>query len=129
MFQQCCVYGVVQRLFAFVMGQRQSRREKVEGGVECVDGAHHRPALTPTDHTAELHPRFDEKPVVIFSEGGRKEKGGKETKKKRPKRRGFRSLASFLSCLFPPKFTRAHVEQGEVDQDPETPSKKSTEGK
>ncbi|XP_056322372.1 serine/threonine-protein kinase pim-2-like [Danio aesculapii] len=108
------------------MGQRQSRREKVEGGVECGDGAHRRPALAPTDHTAELHPRFDETPVVVV-EGGREEKGGKKTKKKRPKRRGFKSLASFFSCLSPPKSTRAQVEQGEVDQDTETPYKRSTE--
>lgn len=114
--------------FAFIMGQRHSRREKVEGGVECLDGAHRRPALTPTDHTAELHPRFDETPVVVI-EGGRKEKGGKITKKKRPKRRSFKSLASFFSCLSPSKSTRAQVEQGEVDQDAGTPSRKSTEGK
>lgn len=114
--------------FAFIMGQRHSRREKVEGGVECLDGAHRRPALTPTDHTAELHPRVDETPVVVI-EGGRKEKGGKITKKKRPKRRSFKSLASFFSCLSPSKSTRAQVEQGEVDQDAGTPSRKSTEDK
>ncbi|KAK2898850.1 hypothetical protein Q8A67_010268 [Cirrhinus molitorella] len=103
------------------MGQRSSRREKDERGVECVDGVNPRTKLTPTDHTAELHPRPDETPVGIGEGGGqqRKEKGGDKTKKKRQKKRRFRRFASFFCCLSRPKSTKAEgeqVEQSEEDQ-------------
>ncbi|RXN07307.1 serine threonine- kinase pim-1-like protein [Labeo rohita] len=46
------------------MGQRQSRKEKAEGG-ECVHGISPGASLTPTDHKAEVHPRSDETPECV----------------------------------------------------------------
>ncbi|XP_050948357.1 serine/threonine-protein kinase pim-1-like [Labeo rohita] len=106
------------------MGQRQSRKEKAEGG-ECVHGISPGASLTPTDHKAEVHPRSDETPECV-GEGGGQEIGGDKAKKKR-KRKRFRRFTSFFSCLSRPKSTRAQdeqVEQGEVDQDTdEAPSR------
>ncbi|RXN09349.1 serine threonine- kinase pim-1-like protein [Labeo rohita] len=115
------------------MGQRVSRREKAERGGECVDGVNPRTTLTPTDHTAELHPRPDETPVGTGEGGGqeRKERGGDKTKKKRQKKRRFRRFASFFCCLSRPKSTKAQgeqVEQGEEDQGTDgTPSRSCTD--
>ncbi|XP_073675249.1 serine/threonine-protein kinase pim-2-like [Garra rufa] len=112
------------------MGQRSSRREKAERGGECVNGVKPRLTLTPTDHTAELHPRPDETPVGI-GEGGRQENGGEKTKKKRQKKRRFRRFASFFCCLSRPKSTKARderVEQSEEDQGTiGTPSRSCTD--
>ncbi|XP_051734848.1 serine/threonine-protein kinase pim-2-like [Ctenopharyngodon idella] len=115
------------------MGQRLSRKEKSEGGEECVHGVNPRTALTLTDHKAEHHPRPDETPVGTGEGGGqeRKERGGEQTKKKRQKKRRFRKFASFFTCLSRPKSTEAQseqVEQGEVDQDTdEPPSRRCTD--
>ncbi|RXN24392.1 serine threonine- kinase pim-1-like protein [Labeo rohita] len=115
------------------MGQRVSRREKAERGGECVDGVNPRTTLTPTDHTAELHPRPDETPVGTGEGGGqeRKERGGDESKKKRQKKRRFRRFASFFCCLSRPKSTKAQgeqVEQAEENQGTDgTPSRSCTD--
>ncbi|KAL1263938.1 hypothetical protein QQF64_004293 [Cirrhinus molitorella] len=101
------------------MGQRSSRKEKAERGVECVDGVNPRTTLAPTDHTAELHPRPDETPVGIGEGGGqeRKEKRGGKTKKKRQKKRRFKRFASFFCCLSRPKSTTAKGEQVEQSEE------------
>ncbi|XP_016323066.1 CBL-interacting protein kinase 18-like [Sinocyclocheilus anshuiensis] len=112
------------------MGQRQSRREKAEGG-ECVHGVNPGTLLTLTDHKAEVHPRYDETHVCVGEGGGReRQKKGRDEKKKRKNKR-FRRFASFFCCMFRPKSTRAQdeqVEQGEVDQDTdEAPSRRFTD--
>ncbi|RXN13001.1 serine threonine- kinase pim-1-like protein [Labeo rohita] len=115
------------------MGQRVSRKEKAERGGECVDGVNPRTTLTPTDHTAELHPRPDETPVGTGEGGGQegKERGGGKSKKKRQKKRRFRRFASFFCCLSRPKSTKAQgeqVEQAEEDQGTDgTPSRSCTD--
>ncbi|XP_050989479.1 serine/threonine-protein kinase pim-1 [Labeo rohita] len=107
------------------MGQRVSRRKKVEeGGNDCVNGVNPRTPVTPTDHKAEVHPRLDETPVDIgeVAGGGGQEKGREKTKKKRLKKRRFGRFASLFCCFPRQKSTRAEdepVEQGEVDQDAE----------
>ncbi|KAL1261499.1 hypothetical protein QQF64_006764 [Cirrhinus molitorella] len=117
------------------MGQRVSRGEKVEGGGECVDYVHPRTTLTPTDHTAELHPRPAETPVGIAEGSGQetKERGGDKTKKKKQKKRRFRRFFSFFCCLSRPRSTKAEgeqVEQSEEDQDTDrTPSRSCTDVK
>ncbi|KAF4098430.1 hypothetical protein G5714_020460 [Onychostoma macrolepis] len=114
------------------MGQRQCRREKAKGG-ECVHGVNPGTSLTLTDHKAEVHPRSDETPVCVDEGGGqeRQEKGRDETKKKRKKKR-FRRFASFFCCMSRPKSTRAQeqveqVEQGEVQDTDEAPSRRCTD--
>ncbi|KAL1248948.1 hypothetical protein QQF64_022266 [Cirrhinus molitorella] len=69
------------------MGQRSCRRVKAERGVECVDGVNPRTTLTPTDHTAELHPRPDETPVCI-GEGGQERRKGETRQRRRGRKRG-----------------------------------------
>ncbi|XP_073680069.1 serine/threonine-protein kinase pim-2-like [Garra rufa] len=106
------------------MGQRHCRRVNPEGG-ECVPAVNPGASLTPTDHKAEVHPRFDETPECA-GEGDGQERGTDKAKKKR-KRKRFRRFTSFFSCLSRPQSTRAQdeqVEQGEVDQDTdEAPSR------
>ncbi|ROL48044.1 Serine/threonine-protein kinase pim-2 [Anabarilius grahami] len=113
------------------MGQRLSRKERSEGGGECVHGVNPCTPLTPTDHKAKQHPRPDETPVGTGEGGGRerKERGGEHTKKKRQKKRRFRKFASFFSCLSRPTEAQGEqVEQGEVDQDTdEPPSRRCTD--
>ncbi len=106
------------------MGQRQCRREKAKGG-ECVHGVNPGTSLTLTDHKAEVHPRSDETPVCVGEGDGqeRQEKERDETKKKRKKKR-FRR--------FRPESTRAQdeqVEQGEVQDTDEAPSRRCTDDK
>ncbi len=66
------------------MGQRLSRREKVEeGGDECVHEVNPSTPVTPTesDHKAEVHPRPDETPVGNGEGEGARENKEKEAEK------------------------------------------------
>ncbi|XP_052386606.1 serine/threonine-protein kinase pim-1-like [Carassius gibelio] len=91
------------------MGQRLSRREKVEeGGDECVHEVNPRTSVTSTKHKAKIRPRPDETPAGTGE--GQQEKGRKKTKKNR-------RFPSLFCCLSHPKSTGAQDEQGEVDQD------------